>query len=697
MEGVKHMWKKMTIIMLLVFLAGCSGDDSIQESIESNENYEDIKAYEEMNLQAYEPSSDWGGGSPYYLERHRPLFYDMTYPFAGLVGGGDVFDAWLLSRSQEERGSEHVAVSFIRYFNISREDFERANEQMRRSWESWNFPSLEFAHFEIYDVDLIFSFDNERINEYFLWENSPFMSDFGKGMERGDFRPLFYNMPAPFANLVGREVFIEWRRSRSPEEIANENIAVSFIRYFDISRVDFTRANEEVRLFWERELFTPEQSSTFETYPVDLIFTFDNARINEYFLWENSPAPHERGWGQNQNRNIARLHFYGRSDATIEIPIQLGQSLCPETVADITRQVAGEGPHDNNGGWAFWGWFTDEQLNSSGRVRDGNRRPTVGHVGFDLSTVITEEIVNSLAVGGNIDLYAVWARWGDVNDDGRVDIDDIDALRRNVFGLTPRNPINEASSDVLRDGYLDIDDIDVLRRNVFGLTPRLVMGQRSAGTATPASLFNARMDSFGNLPAIWSISHETIAPDATYVNVRVRLDQIPTGGIHGDGISTVFFGIQYNPTFLSNPRRAEIIVLDRSLFNATQQMIYDMFVAQGWTEEDFIANPVFATAVVNIAENLGGYGFSYILWNGGNNNAQGHDHGENIIALEWSPATGGSHNPTAYVFVTFRFDVATDNISLGDVAYIASTAAFNPMHSGGIIGNINSGSVTIQN
>ena len=409
------------------------------------------------------------------------------------------------------------------------------------------------------------------------------------------------------------------------------------------------------------------------------------------------------------------------------IPVSFGETL---DLSVVERYLTSE-----EDAFAFWGWFTNRGLNDSGRTRGEHRRPTVGTFGFEggfgpsvtaagftraLSFTETEWnalVANGTVVDGSIDLFAIWSLWGDVNDDDYVDIDDIDALRRHVFGLTPRNPINEAPGDVLRDGALDIDDIDVLRRNVFGLTPRLTMGQRPAGTASPASLLNARMDSVGgdafavatsmgitplngNIPAIWSISHETIAPDATYVNVRVRLDQIPTGGVpHGDGISSVMFTIQYDSPFLRNPSRAQILVLDRSLFSASQQMVYDLFVAQGWTEEDFIADPAFATAVVNTAENLAGYGFSYALWNQGDPTATGHDHGANIIMVEWSPSTDGSHDPTAHVYVSFRFDVDA-GISAGDVAHVrlstAPTPSPNPQHSGGIAGSVLPGSVRVE-
>ncbi|MCL2427393.1 MAG: hypothetical protein FWD05_13790, partial [Oscillospiraceae bacterium] len=173
------------------------------------------------------------------------------------------------------------------------------------------------------------------------------------------------------------------------------------------------------------------------------------------------------------------FNFYGRPDAPVVLPVQLRQELCSVTIADITMQVAGDGS-DNNGGYAFWGWFPGDQLDGSGRVRNGYRRPTVGDVGLDL----TSETLGGLLVGpfvdadsGRAELYGIWSLWGDVDDSGRVDIDDIDSMRRNILGLVPRLPMNRAPGDVYRDGVLDIDDIDTLRRNVVGLIPRPVMGQ----------------------------------------------------------------------------------------------------------------------------------------------------------------------------------------------------------------------------
>jgi len=269
-------------------------NDSEETDVQHIPEAEMLFVEAEVEMPTQDLSRIYGG--EFDVGRHRPIFYHLPYPFVQIVGS-DAHRAFRISRCPIETETENIAVSFIRYFNISKEDFTRANEQRRQLLiDRGTIPGIT-SSFELYPVDLIFTFDNERINEYFLWENSPSAREFGMGMDVGYHRYLFYNMPAPFVELVGRETFIQWRNSRSDEERENENIAVSFVRYFDISPEDFNRANEEMRQVWERDGFTPAHSSIYELYPVDLIFTAvssrDNTALNEYFLWENSQAAHE--------------------------------------------------------------------------------------------------------------------------------------------------------------------------------------------------------------------------------------------------------------------------------------------------------------------------------------------------------------------------------------------------------------------
>jgi hypothetical protein len=115
----------------------------------------------------------------------------------------------------------------------------------------------------------------------------------------GTYRGRYQSMPVQFAKIVGIEKYQSWISVRMEEwangneEIMNECTAVAFVKHFNVSKEDFTRANEEFKKFY---LATPNydpEDPLYEVYDVDLIYTFDNQKINEYFLWENWPYD---GW-----------------------------------------------------------------------------------------------------------------------------------------------------------------------------------------------------------------------------------------------------------------------------------------------------------------------------------------------------------------------------------------------------------------
>ena len=181
----------MTIVLILgLFIVGCANDGNFYSQIEETgaSTYAELDYKDAYNNKRYLELAyvlDNGYGGDYFdMHRFRPLFYNLPAPFADLVGR-DVYHAWLLSRCAEERENENVAVSFIRYFNISRSDFERANEELRQIWSGIGASPEDSASFELYPVELIFTFDNDRINEFFRWENSPIISErtMGAGVE----------------------------------------------------------------------------------------------------------------------------------------------------------------------------------------------------------------------------------------------------------------------------------------------------------------------------------------------------------------------------------------------------------------------------------------------------------------------------------------------------------------------------------
>jgi len=140
-------------------------------------------------------------------------------------------------------------------------------------------------------------------------------------------------------------------------------------------------------------------------------------------------------------------------------------------------------------GYAFWGWFKDEMLDSSEKVRDGLRRPALvvpdpeedTCLLFDVLSQIengSEEEWQALFENGNLDLYGIWVRWGDVDDSGSVSMVDLSLLQRHVnLGHMVSVEFSEAAADVVVDGVVNSADLALLQRhtNVGHIVP-VVLG-----------------------------------------------------------------------------------------------------------------------------------------------------------------------------------------------------------------------------
>ena len=457
------------------------------------------------------------------------------------------------------------------------------------------------------------------------------------------------------------------------------------------------------------------------------------------FAMPSDPTLYTAIWGNHRivggGANRLTFHFYDADDGTdryVEVPLVFNggyASIDAAAIADIMEQMEEENETvENPYGLAFWGWFTDAEFEAEDRtsIRTGRRRPTVGATGLDTSLSINEVWFTANATNGNIDFYAIFSLWGDVDDNDVVDIDDLDQLARFVRNSNPRPVINLAAADVHRNGIVDIDDLDVLARYVRNSVPRPIMGQRpesgasaiEAGTSLGASDFS-NISSFvaatlldmsgistvaqasgsssmlglsGNIgeQAIWRISHEEIPPTATYVDVRVYLHQASYLGM-GATLAQVW----YDPTILSNPRAlTDITFFDFSLLTEAQMTQFDNFVDVqmlmfGLTQEEAMAAvkalPQFAHAWVNtVNSNHGGLIFDYELH-------PNHGWGANVINMLWTP----SMNVPRYFghpFVYFRFDVAP-NLTAGTVGNVEFSERVQM--AGGVSVVYEDGSVTI--
>jgi len=395
-------------------------------------------------------------------------------------------------------------------------------------------------------------------------------------------------------------------------------------------------------------------------------------------LFRNVDAAVTYSWGAEiPETNQITFNFYGRPDAPLVMPVTLGEPLCPLAVADLTRQVAGEGPHDRNDGWAFWGWFTDEQLDNSGRTRDGYRRPTLGDEGLDLTTAITNDLFNSLATGGNIDLYAVWVMWGDLNDDGMHCLLDWSILLQYVRQVNPRpQAFVRQAADLNRDGRIGIIDEDMLGKFVTWANPRPILGQQPQGGADAAS------------EAVLRISEETISSAATYVDVRVYLEQTTPYGV---GRSRIH--LWYDFEVLANPRWASHLEWDISRLNQWELEMYQMMREANVPEETI--RRAFIHSMLDTSYNVGPLRRDLFL-------SPINAHGMHTLNIPLETSTHPIVNVyTGLVYFTIRFDVVDDLPigTIGNVEFIQSTqvtgARSNQMVNIPLV--LSNGSVTINN
>lgn len=118
-----------------------------------------------------------GIGNIVVTDKYRDRFYDVPEQFANLADPAE-FAAWKaeFEKTPKSERSEAAITAFVKEFNISREDFDRANAELAKYINEKtdgtavlnprNYEAQE--QYEIYDSELIYSFDNEKINRYFI-------------------------------------------------------------------------------------------------------------------------------------------------------------------------------------------------------------------------------------------------------------------------------------------------------------------------------------------------------------------------------------------------------------------------------------------------------------------------------------------------------------------------------------------------
>ncbi len=185
----------ITILLCFVFIA-CSKDPKTNVNLTKN-NDTDIettieKASELLNVNLSLTAEDHGGAD-ILPRKYREKFYSIPRSFVNIVGEKK-YSKWedkYLSDNYPDDTKEMVMVAYVKAFNISREEFDRANIKYAKfideiysdngtktviCLDPQDYADQEFQ--EIFNADIIYTFDNEIISEYYLGIDYPFLNEY---------------------------------------------------------------------------------------------------------------------------------------------------------------------------------------------------------------------------------------------------------------------------------------------------------------------------------------------------------------------------------------------------------------------------------------------------------------------------------------------------------------------------------------
>ena len=172
--------KRIIAIFLLISLlcfSACTQNQTPQNTTETSEATTSVTANETL------PTEKDAGGGSLTTRKYRVRYYSIPYQFVLLVGE-ESYREWrnkLGSQSPDDT-NEMVMKKFVQHFNISREDFEKANLEFAKVLAEGiiNFPLMNPKDYadqevdEIFNPDIIYTFDDEIINNYYLSPEYPF-------------------------------------------------------------------------------------------------------------------------------------------------------------------------------------------------------------------------------------------------------------------------------------------------------------------------------------------------------------------------------------------------------------------------------------------------------------------------------------------------------------------------------------------
>ena len=139
-----------------------------------------------------------GGGGIITVQKYRSAFYTIPYSFIEIVGK-DTYNEWEKDIPHPSVSEKMLMLDFIQEFNISREDFDKANLRSAKIIKNDldGRPCINPKDYanqeddEIYNADILYTFDEEVIKNYYLGNDYPYLYniEFDEAVEKGEYTP----------------------------------------------------------------------------------------------------------------------------------------------------------------------------------------------------------------------------------------------------------------------------------------------------------------------------------------------------------------------------------------------------------------------------------------------------------------------------------------------------------------------------
>ncbi len=213
-EGETVMKKRISAILMSIFLmlavfSACTEEkkhsqqskniltysNSQQQETVSHEKNEKTEITTKVSTEQY-ADNDGAGGGLLTVKKYRSRYYSIPSTFVDLVGR-DVYYEWIYTVDHTDKAEKMLMPQFIQSFGITREQFDKANLEFARIIrDNLNgrpcINPKDYANQisdEIFNGDIVFTFDDEIINEYYLSPEYPYLYsfEFDEAVENGTY------------------------------------------------------------------------------------------------------------------------------------------------------------------------------------------------------------------------------------------------------------------------------------------------------------------------------------------------------------------------------------------------------------------------------------------------------------------------------------------------------------------------------